>query len=185
MGSAFPKTLPVNVIYVNEIAPPKNAEPVEWILLTTEPISTKKAILRIVDIYRSRWLIEEYFKALKTGCDFQKRQLESCSTLLVALGIFAPIAWGLLRLRALSRTAPNALATRALTPTQLEVLRRHPKSKMPATARVRDALLAVARLGGHLRSNGDPGWIVLGSGYQQLLVLEVGFRMGKETCDQS
>lgn len=184
-GSAFPKTLPVNVIYVNEVDPPKNAEPVEWILFTTEPISTKKAILRIVDIYRSRWLIEEYFKALKTGCDFQKRQLESCSTLLVALGIFAPIAWGLLRLRALSRTAPDAPATRALTPTQLDVLRRHPKSKMPAAARVRDALLAVARLGGHLRSNGDPGWIVLGRGYQQLLVLEVGFRMGKETCDQS
>lgn len=82
-------------------------------------------------------------------------------------------------------TAPDAPATRALTPTQLEVLRRHPKSKMPAAARVRDALLAVARLGGHLRSNGDPGWIVLGRGYQQLLVLEVGFRMGRETCGQS
>jgi hypothetical protein len=104
---------------------------------------------------------------------------------LVALGIFAPIAWGLLRLRALSRTAPDAPATRALTPTQIEVLRRHPKSKMPAAARARDALLAVARLGGHLRSNGDPGWIVLGRGYQQLLMLELGFRMGRERCDQS
>ena len=184
-GRASPKSLQVNVIYVTEVAPPKNAESVEWVLFTTEPIKTKKQILRVVDFYRARWLIEEYFKALKTGCDFQKRQLESCSTLLVALGVFAPIAWGLLRLRALSRTAPDAPATRALTPTQLELLRRHPKSKMPATARVRDALLAVARLGGHLRSNGDPGWIVLGRGYHQLLLLEVGCRVGRETCDQS
>ncbi len=104
-GSKFPKSLQVNVIYVNEVDVPKGTEPVEWILFTTEPVKTKKQILRVVDIYRSRWLIEEYFKALKTGCDIEKRQLESCSTLLVALGVFVPIAWGLLRLRALQNGA--------------------------------------------------------------------------------
>ena len=184
-GSKFPKSLQVNVIYVNEVDVPKGTEPVEWILFTTEPVKTKKQILRVVDIYRSRWLIEEYFKALKTGCDIEKRQLESCSTLLVALGVFVPIAWGLLRLRALSRTAPDTPANRVLTPTQLHLLRRHPKAKMSSTATVREALLAVARLGGHLRSNGDPGWIVLGRGYHHLLLLEIGFRLGQERCDQS
>ena len=94
--------------------------------------------------FRSRWLSDEYFKALKTGCDIEKRQLESCSTLLVALGVFVPIAWGLLRLRALSRTAPDTPANRVLTPTQLDLLRRHPKAKMSSTASVREALLAVA-----------------------------------------
>jgi hypothetical protein len=94
--------------------------------------------------FRSRWLSDEYFKALKTGCDIEKRQLESCSTLLVALGVFVPIAWGLLRLRALSRTAPDTPANRVPAPTQLDLLRRHPKAKMSSTASVREALLAVA-----------------------------------------
>src|SRR5271156_4420299 len=30
---------------------------------------------------------------------------------------------------------------------------------------------ALAALGGHLRSNGEPGWIVLGRAYEKLLVL--------------
>lgn len=164
---------------MKEVRPPRDVESVEWILLTTEPLATTEDTLRVVDIYRSRWLVEEYFKALKTGCEFQKRQLESRSTLLVALGIFVPIAWSLLRLRVLSRAAPNASATKLLTPAQREILRRHPKSRMPAGATVRDALGAIARLGGHLRSNGDPGWIVLGRGYQQMLVLEIGFLLGR------
>ena len=42
---------------------------------------------------------------------------------------------------------------------------------------MRDALLAVAKLGGHIRNNGEPGWLVLGRGYDELLTLEVGFRL--------
>jgi hypothetical protein len=56
-GSKAPKSLQVNVIYVNEVDVPKGTEPVEWILFTTEPAKTKKQILRVVDIYRTRWLI--------------------------------------------------------------------------------------------------------------------------------
>ncbi len=41
------------------------------------------------------------------------------------------------------------------------------------------------RLRGHLRSNGDPGWLVLGRGYHQLLLREIGFQLGQERCDQS
>ena len=36
--------------------------------MTTEPIDTVEQVLRIVDWYRARWVIEEFFKALKTGC---------------------------------------------------------------------------------------------------------------------
>lgn len=41
-------------------------------------------------------------------------------------------------------------------------------------------MLAVAALGGHLTSNGDPGWIVLGRGMHYLLVLELGWRAREE-----
>jgi hypothetical protein len=48
-------------------------------------------------------------------------------------------------------------------------------------------MLAVASLGGHLKSNGDPGWIVLGRGLHDLLLLELGWRAREEAArsDQS
>ena len=41
---------------------------------------------------------------------------------------------------------------------------------------MKEAMLAIAGLGGHLPRNGDPGWIVLGRGMHDLLVLELGWR---------
>jgi hypothetical protein len=37
-------------------------------------------------------------------------------------------------------------------------------------------MMAIAGLGGHLKSNGDPGWLVLGRGMHDLLLLELGWR---------
>lgn len=178
--TASPPTLTLNVVGVTEVDAPAEVEPVEWVLLTTESIATEADVLRIVDYYRARWVVEEYFKALKTGCAFEKRQLESLDSLLRALGIFVPIAWSLLRLRALSRTDPDAPAGTVLTPLQQEVLKRDRRTRTLPQTTARDALLAVARLGGHLRSNGEPGWQTLGFGYNRLLALEEGFRLAIE-----
>jgi hypothetical protein len=45
---------------------------------------------------------------------------------------------------------------------------------------VRDVLVAVARLGGHLKHNGDPGWQILARGYEDPLKTEVGFRLAED-----
>jgi len=45
-------------------------------------------------------------------------------------------------------------------------------------------MLAIARLGGHLKRNGEPGWLVLDRGYLKLLDLAQGFHIAKR-CDQS
>ncbi len=179
-------TLGLNVIHVFERKPPQGQPAVEWFLLTNLPIDTPEAIAFAVDCYRARWTIEEFFKALKTGCQFEKRQLESARGLLNALAIFAPVAWRLLLLRHLARTDRRAPATAALTPKQLEVLRAVARTPLPKRASARDAMLAVAGLGGHLKSNGDPGWLVLGRGMHDLLLLELGWR-AKEAArsDQS
>jgi hypothetical protein len=52
---------------------------------------------------------------------------------------------------------------------------RHMQSrhKLPRAPTLRDALLAVAALGGHLKNNGEPGWLVLGRGMEELLKAEV------------
>lgn len=177
-NSDAPRQLSVNIVCARELKPPRNAEPVEWLLITTEPIETEKQILSVVDYYRSRWTIEEYFKALKSGCAYEKRQMESFKTLLNVLAIFIPIAWSMLRLRSLARS--KAPASSALTPSQIEVLRHASTMHLPQKLSASDALLAIARLGGHLRNNGPPGWQILARGYSDLLMLEAGFRLGRQ-----
>lgn len=176
----LPANICVNVVQVTELDAPADAEPVEWLLYTTELIDTTDQVLRIVDFYRARWLIEEYFKAIKTGCAYEKRQLESWHTLRNVLAMLIPVAWGLLRMRSLSRNYPEAPADRVVTPVQLRILAGLPATKGMPLETVRDVLFAVARLGGHLKQNGQPGWQVLGRGYEDLLKHEVGFRLALE-----
>jgi Transposase DNA-binding/Transposase DDE domain len=186
-----PATLVVHIVYVWEVNAPADADPVEWRLMTTEPIDTVEQIVQIVDWYRTRWLIEEFFKALKTGCAYEKRQLESYQTLLVALALLAPIAWRLLLLRHLARALPAPAATVALSPRQLQVLRAcRAGATLPLVPTVAEALRVVARLGGHLRQNGPPGWLVLARGLQTLLTMELGWSAAQRSqvgsrCDQS
>jgi hypothetical protein len=47
------------VVYVREVTPPADEQPVEWMLATTEPVDTAEQILAVVDSYRARWVIEE------------------------------------------------------------------------------------------------------------------------------
>jgi hypothetical protein len=64
-GSA--PSLKVNVVTVTERKCPKGEEPIAWHLTTNEPIATAEQVAAVVDAYRARWVVEEFFKALKTG----------------------------------------------------------------------------------------------------------------------
>jgi hypothetical protein len=171
-----PPTLEVNAVRVFEANPPSHAEPIEWVLLTNLPIDTNEQLAFVIDCYRARWMIEELFKAVKTGCAFEKLQLESELALRNALAIILPIATQMLLLRALARSTEPAAAARVLNGAQLAVLANSPWTKLPSNPSARDALLAVATLGGHIKNNGDPGWQVLYAGFRDLLLLELGWR---------
>lgn len=183
--SELPASLTVNCVHVYEVDAPEGTEPVDWKLLTTEPIKNTQDVLNIVDDYRARWMIEEYFKALKSGCAYEKRQLENKASLLNALAVFAPIAWQLLLLRALNRENPQLPAAYALTKTQIEVLKATSKKPLPEELNINQAGLAIAALGGHIPNNGQPGWQILARGMEKLLTMEIAWTAAKERCDQS
>lgn len=177
----------VNVVRVWEPRPPAGQPAVEWILLTTEKVSSARALERVVDIYRRRWIIEEYFKALKTGCSLEKRQIESYDALCKVLALFVPIAYRLLLLRGLERLDSSAPASRAFSRTDLHIMANAPSNhtlRPPRT--VADALAHLARLGGHIKNNGPPGWQTLSWGYEKLLALRIGWEMALASrSDQS
>ena len=181
------RTLKLNVVRVWEPSPPKDQPGVSWILYTTEPIDTVEDILQIVDYYRSRWVIEEFFKALKTGCSIEKRQLESYRALSNALSMLIPIAWRLLLARSIVKFAPDLSSQAVVDSVELSLLSHRLQLKAPP-ATAKESLYAVAKLGGHLRRNGDPGWMTLGRGFEALLLMKVGWlaaQSAQKRSDQS
>jgi len=172
----LPERFAVNVVEAVEVDAPDGQQPVRWVLLTSEPIDTVQQVLWVVDAYRSRWMIEEFFKAIGTGCGYNKRQLNSAQHLLIALTLTLPVAWRLLVLRHLSRQCPEAPALAVLSETELALLKEAVlKWRWSAEPTVGEATGAIAKLGGHLKSNGRPGWLVLRRGYQKLLQMHAGW----------
>lgn len=174
-----PRTLPeyvsVHVVRVWEPEPPEGETPVEWVLLTSEPVRTRTQILAVVDGYRARWNIEVFFNALKTGCAFEQRQLESARSLFNLLAYCLVIAYTLMLHRALVRFDTDRPANAILTNRQIRCLRIMSEGKLPAKPTAKQALEHIAKLGAHLKRNGPPGWRVLSRGWQDLLRFEAAY----------
>jgi Transposase DNA-binding/Transposase Tn5 dimerisation domain len=149
--------------------PGKRTNALEWVLFTTVPVTDAASARERIEWYRERWVVEEYHKALKTGCAIEQRQLRSAQGLRALLGLLAIVAVRLLQLRTVARTAPETLATQVVEPEFVEtVVRFRGGSADRMTAE--QFWRAVAGLGGFLgrKGDGDPGWQTLWRGWQRL-----------------
>jgi Transposase DNA-binding/Transposase DDE domain len=165
------------VVHVWEVDVPRDVEPLEWLLICDSPVNTGAEALTCVLQYATRWVIEEYHKALKSGLGAERLQLETAAGLMAAIALMSVVALRLLDLRERVRGEPGAAAEEAgLAPLELEVL----QLKVGKTLRtVREVALAVGRLGGHLnrRADGMPGWQALWRGMHRLQTLAEGVRL--------
>ena len=169
----LPSSLTVNVVRVHEPNPPPGEPAIEWRLATSDPIESAAQVEQIVDWYRRRWLIEEFFGALKGGCAVLERQFEQAHALQNILALSIPIAWQMLALRTLAHHKQEAPASRVLTSQQVALIvaasQALPvKQRAPDNPTARQALLAIAALGGHVLRNGEPGWKTLARGFQRV-----------------
>jgi hypothetical protein len=105
--------------------------------------------------------------------------LETLEGLLNVLATFLPVAWRMLRMRTQAKVDPGADPTTVLPAEMIEVLRIFTRIKLPSAPTARDVHLAVAALGGHLKNNGDPGWLTLRRGYDKLRTLTEGWAARK------
>lgn len=179
-AEAAPDRLEVNVVQVREVNPPADQKPVEWLLMTSRPVGSPADIWQIVDWYRARWVTEEFYKAIKSGCGYKELQHRSAETLLSALAATAIVGHHLLVLRHLGRHAAELPAEAVVTDLQLRVLQAEKGKHLSAEPTAEEAMRAVGKLGGHISSNGDPGWQVLGRGWQRLLEYEHAFALGMQ-----
>jgi hypothetical protein len=94
----------VNAVMVRELNVPIGEEPIEWILLTSLPIRTNNELKQIIYYYTMRWLIELFFKILKSGCRIESRRFEHIDRFLPALATYMIVAWRSFYVCRVSRT---------------------------------------------------------------------------------
>ncbi len=89
----LPESLPLTLVDVREPDPPAGTEPLHWRLLTTHPVANVQEAWRIVEWYKRRWLIEQFFRVLKTqGFKLEDSQVATADRLLKLVAIAAKAA---------------------------------------------------------------------------------------------
>ena len=176
-------TLPemqVNVVLVKEIDAPADAEPVEWLLITSLPIDTLEQVLQVVDYYRARWPIEIFFRVFKSGCQVEKIQLETSERLLKCLMVYKIIAWRVMYLTMLGRHCPNLPCDVLFTADEWmsvwKITRDEPIPESPPD--LATFLLLLGELGGHngRHRDGPPGPQALWIGIRRMTDFALAWR---------
>lgn len=173
--------LPVQAVYAREVDCPSGEDPLSWMLLTSEGVSSLEDAQTILRWYGYRWRVEEFHKLLKSGCQAERYRL-AAEGMKPLLGFLSVIAADLLRLTYLQRTAPEDPVTNVLTTEQVEVLVAKAET-VPQQLTVGWAVEAVARLGGYLehRRKTAIGIQVLWRGWSKLHDLLEGWRLARQT----
>jgi hypothetical protein len=89
----LPKAVSLHWVEVVEPAPPAGVEPLHWLLLTTHEVSSLAQAWQIVAWYKQRWLIEQFFRVMKSqGLKIEDSQLQSAPRLEKLVAIAAKAA---------------------------------------------------------------------------------------------
>jgi hypothetical protein len=147
----------MNVVLVSEVNPPLGEQAIEWILLTTLPISTLAEILAIIEYYTCRWMIEVFFKTLKSGCKVESLQFEEMDRLLPCLAVYLIVSWRVLMICRLGRSLPETSCELIFDAAEWKSTYRvmYPKRALPKKPpNMNEMIRMVGELGGWVATSG-------------------------------
>jgi hypothetical protein len=170
------------VVWAREVNARVGIEPLDWVLYTSLPMTAFEDACRVIGYYEKRWLIEEWHKALKTGCREEDRQLKTSERLEAMTGLLSVVAVRLVQLKAVARTDPERPAATVVPPRWIQMLscvRRHRESSRLS---IRHFYRELAKLGGFLGRTGDgePGWITIWRGWEKLHLMIRGAELATD-----
>tara|TARA_R110000744_G_C19329522_1_gene558433 strand:+ start:654 stop:1364 length:711 start_codon:yes stop_codon:yes gene_type:complete len=93
------KILNTNAVWATEISPQGEEETLNWLLLTSEPVTTLDEALKVIRIYTARWRVEDFHKAWKTGAGAERQRMTEPGNLERTVSILAFVGVRLLQLR--------------------------------------------------------------------------------------
>lgn len=179
------KIIDAYAVYVVEMAPPKDEEPLEWLLVTTLPVTSFEEAAEKVKWYCLRWRIEVFHKILKSGLKVEQCRLQTADRLIRYLTVMSIVAWRIYKINLLARTNPDLPCDNVLSGNEWKVLylrvnktRILPK-QIPT---IKNVVRWIAMLGGFLgrRGDGEPGTITLWRGWKRLFDLAEGWEIAHE-----
>lgn len=172
-GSPHKSPVKLWAIAVTEENTPESGELVEWLLLTTLPVTNVEEAAEKVNWYTLRWQIEVFHKTLKSGCRIEDRQLGTAKSLEACLAVDMVVAWRVFLLAKLGRETPDAPCTVFFEDAEWKALvcfmNKSPREPTePPT--LNQATRMVATLGGFQgrKSDGEPGSETLWRGLLRL-----------------
>jgi hypothetical protein len=190
--SPAPDSVCLNYVDLREIDPPAGEVGIHWRLLTSLPVRDGGDALRVADLYRRRWAIEQLFRTMKTqGFDIEGLRIEDerprCNLVMAAL-VAAVTVQQLVHARDGKTGSAGALRplTDAFEPEDAPLLAAYCAKLEGKTARQknphpRDSLAYAAwicaRLGGWTGYYGKPGPIVMLNGWQQFQAGKAAIRI--------
>lgn len=172
-------------IHALEKHPPEGEDPVEWMLLTNQPVTTLEEACERVRWYSLRWRIEMYFKVLKSGFRVEACRLGTADRLIRYLTVMSIVAWRLFTITLIARTDPSAPCSQFLSEQEWTVLAvKSSRTRTPpaASPTIAEALVWIAKLGGYLarKSDGPPGTLALWRGWKRLTDLTEGWCLANQ-----
>lgn len=166
-------TLRCHAVLAREEGAPEGVEALEWLLLTTEPVTTREEVLDVLWIYARRWRIEEFHKAWKSGTQVEELRPRSAANLERGVVVLAFVAIRLLQLQELvypptprggqvSQDLAEVPCDTILSATEWAVLylATHKRAIPEQPPSAEWAYRAIAKLGGWMNTQrtGRPGW---------------------------
>lgn len=173
------KLLPqlVWAVSIHETQPPTDTEPLSWTLITNHPVETLAEACEKLQWYKRRWMIETYFRTLKSGFKIEATRLNRQIKIDRYITLVAALCIRVMNLAHLRDDTEDVSASEKFSPAECEILktRRNLRTgRENKTIQLKDAIGEVALLGGFLgRTNdGPPGATVIWRGLQRLTDIE-------------
>jgi len=180
---AYRECTPIScwVVRVWEEHPPTGLEPLEWLLCTSLPCETTTQVLLVAEGYSFRWMIEEFHKCEKTGCQVEMRRLEHVDRLEPLIGLLSVLAVGLLQLKFAARDEPEEPARTLLDNLTVRVMAQYLKKPFE-TLTIGEFWGGIGRLGGHpgRKRDGPLGWLRAWRGWQSFQLILLGASLNEE-----
>ncbi|MEI2774248.1 MAG: IS4 family transposase [Candidatus Competibacter sp.] len=174
----------VTAILAREERPPAGEQAIVWRLSTNRPAETLETVVELIDWYRRRWLVEIFFRILKSGCRVESLQLGTLERLERALVIYLIIAWRILHRVTWGRECPNLSCEVVFDPEEWQaawiVARRTKPPDTPPPLGHMTRL--IAGFGGFLGRKGDgpPGPKAIWEGMQKVYAFALGIAAVKQ-----
>ncbi len=162
----------MKIVEVREVDPPRGVQRARWALWTRERVENFEDAWTVVEHYEKRPIIEDWHKAVKSGCRLESRQYETASRLEAVTGLMSVLGVRLLQLKTVARDEPERPAEEVVPNPWIKMLQHLRKRPITRPWTVRDFFREMAKVGGFLgrKGDGEPGWITIWRGFEKLFL---------------